>query len=494
MNKLFLSFGNQLFHPRYLARFKDAHILLVEDEHFCTKYAYHKQKLVFVLAAMANYAQLLRDHGFRVSHFRLDDQRNWRSAVGELAAETGADTLCHFELESPDLTTAVQRFARQHPLKLEVVQTPMFLNRLADFSEHLDEHQTPKLLPFYKEQRVRRDILVTPEGQPIGGRWSYDQDNRAKLPRDLQPEDPPVLSQPDTVLAAKRLVEARFASHPGSLEDFWLPTTHADAETWLEDFLATRFWNFGAYEDALTERSPFVYHSGLAPLMNVGLLTPEQVVERALEYAGSNSVPVNSLEGFIRQIIGWREFVRGVFHHYYEPMQSRNIWNADRKLTDAWYEGSTGISPLDHVIRKTLKLGWAHHIERLMVAANLMNLAGIQPQQVYRWFMEMFVDAYDWVMVPNVFGMGLTSEGGIFTTKPYICGSNYVLKMGDFKRGEWCDVMDGLLWRFVANHAQTLRANHRLAPMVANLGRVARKRPEIFTLADQFIEKHTEAA
>jgi len=175
-------------------------------------------------------------------------------------------------------------------------------------------------------------------------------------------------------------------------------------------------------------------------------------------------------------------------------MQSRNIWNADRKLTSAWYDGTTGIEPLDHVIRKTLKLGWAHHIERLMVAANLMNLAGIRPQEVYRWFMEMFVDAYDWVMVPNVFGMGLTSEGGIFTSKPYICGSNYVLKMGDFKRGDWCDVMDGLLWRFVATHEQTLRTNHRLAPMVANLPRVARKRPEIFKLADHFIENTTTAA
>ncbi len=494
MNKLFLSFGNQLFHPRYLARFKDANIILVEDEHFCTKYAYHKQKLVFVLAAMANYARLLRDQGFRVSHFTLDDKRNWRRAVTELAAETGADTLCHFELESPDLTAAIERFARQRQLKLDVVQTPMFLNTLADFSAHLDEHETPKLLPFYREQRLRRDILITPEGLPIGGRWSYDQENRAKLPRDLQPEEPQLLSHPTTVSSAKRLVEARFASNPGRLDDFWLPTTHTAAEAWLEAFLATRFWNFGTYEDALTERSPFVYHSGLAPLMNIGLLTPEQVVNRALEYAGSNNVPVNSLEGFIRQIIGWREFVRGVFHHYYEPMQSRNIWNGDRKLTDAWYNASTGISPLDHVIRKSLKLGWAHHIERLMVAANLMNLAGIQPQQVYRWFMEMFVDAYDWVMVPNVFGMGLTSEGGIFTTKPYICGSNYVLKMGDFKRGEWCDVMDGLLWRFVANHEQTLRTNHRLAPMVANLGRVARKRPEIFTLADRFIEEHTEAA
>jgi deoxyribodipyrimidine photolyase-related protein len=494
MNKLFLCFGNQLFHPRHLTGCDDAHFLLVEDPRFCERYAYHKQKLLFVLAAMRSYRDLLRRHGFKVSYYPLEERRTWRSVVREHLSGDHARTLCHFELENPDLTAAVSRFAQQNGLQLEVRRTPMFLNTAADFTEHLDTHGSPKLLPFYREQRRRRNILVTRDGDPVGGRWSFDQENRARLPRDVNPA-PPSLPRPAApVIATRREVAERFPANPGSLEHFWLPTTHQQAEDWLEEFLATRFWSFGTYEDALTERSPFVYHSGLAPLLNVGLLTPAQVVERALDYAGEHNVPVNSLEGFIRQIIGWREFVRGVFHRYYEPMQSRNIWNGTRKLTSAWYEGTTGITPMDHVIRKTLELGWAHHIERLMVAANLMNLAGIQPQEVYRWFMEMFVDAYDWVMVPNVFGMGLTSEGGIFTTKPYICGSNYVLKMGDFKRGDWCDVMDGLLWRFVANHEQTLKANHRLAPMVANLRRVARRRPEIFELADRFIETTTEAA
>jgi deoxyribodipyrimidine photolyase-related protein len=292
----------------------------------------------------------------------------------------------------------------------------------------------------------------------------------------------------------RQLVAARFADHPGRLDAAWLPTTHERAEAWLEDFLVNRFRDFGTYEDALTHRSPFVYHSALAPLLNIGLLTPGEVLERALDHAARENVPLNSLEGFVRQILGWREFVHGVYHHYYQPMQARNIWNAGRKLTASWYDGTTGIAPLDHVIGKTLEYGWAHHIERLMIAANLMNLSGIEPLEVYRWFMEMFVDAYDWVMVPNVFGMGLTSEGGIFTTKPYICGSNYVRKMSDFQPGPWCDVMDGLFWRFVANHETTLKANHRLAPMVANLPRIARKRPEIFDLAEAFIDNHTRAA
>ncbi|MEZ5559941.1 MAG: cryptochrome/photolyase family protein [Pseudomonadales bacterium] len=498
MNDVLVIFGNQLFHPDLLrsavpdrARCR---IVLVEDPQLCRRYAYHKQKLVLVLAAMRQYAALLETRGYDVRYHSLDEATGWRAAVRQAAHERQAARLLHFEVESPDLSRALGQFAAREALVHRVLPSPMFLTSHDDFAEHLAAERTPKLLPFYKAQRRRLQVLVSAGGEPVGGRWSFDQLNRERLPRHMHPDEPPVLKHPAVVHEVKALVADQFATHPGGLRHFWVPTNHADAERWLDSFLATRFWNFGTYEDALTDRSAFVYHSALAPLLNIGLLTPRQVLDRTLDYAAGNAVPVNSVEGFVRQIIGWREFVRGVYHHYYQPMQSRNIWNADRKLTDSWYAGSTGLAPMDHVIGKALKLGWAHHIERLMVAANLMNLSGIQPQEVYRWFMEMFVDAYDWVMVPNVFGMGLTSEGGIFTSKPYICGSNYVLKMGDFKRGAWCDVMDGLLWRFVAHHERTLRANHRLAPMVANLARVARKRPEIFSLADEFIDTHTRAA
>jgi len=493
MTKVFLSFGNQLFHPEYLSDHRSATFVMTEDEDFCRRYAYHKQKLVLVLGAMRGYATELRRRGFRLSYHDLETGHSWQRAVCGAVAQTGADTLCHFEVENPSMNVAIRRFAQQQGLKLEVVSSPMFLNSLDEFSTFLEENG-PSMQPFYRWQRLRRGILLNASGEPVGGRWNFDQDNRARLPESMQPQEPKLFRQPAAVDDVKSLVAKKFAAHPGDLDAFWIPTTHALAEDWLDDFLIQRFANFGSYEDALTQRSPFVYHSALAPLLNIGLLTPQQVLDRALEYAGSHNVPLNSVEGFVRQIVGWREFVRGIYHSYHEPMLNRNIWNADRNLTDAWYEGTTGVEPLDHVIRKTLKYGWAHHIERLMVAANLMNLSGVTPMEVYRWFMEMFVDAYDWVMVPNVFGMGLTSEGGIFTSKPYICGSNYVLKMSDYSRGDWCDVMDGLLWRFVAVHEQTLRGNHRLAPMVANLPRVARKRPEIFSLADEFIEQTTKAA
>jgi deoxyribodipyrimidine photolyase-related protein len=489
-----LLFGNQLFHPRYLQAYRGARIVLVEDDALCRRYAYHKQKLAFLLAAMRDYATTLRAAGFTVDHHPLDANTHWRAATRTALATTHSRTLAHFEVESPDLAHAIAAFAARLSVTTQVERTPMFLGTRADFEAHLAEPGAPRMMTFYRAQRLRHRILLSADGSPVGGRWNFDPDNRARLPRTVTPPAPVAVAPTPNARALRTLVATRFADHPGRLRASWLPTTHAQADAWLEDFLINRLQDFGTYEDALTQRSPFVFHSALAPLLNVGLLTPGEVLERALDYASRETVPLNSLEGFVRQILGWREFVRGVFHHYYQPMQSRNIWNAGRKLTASWYAGTTGIAPLDHVIDKTLEYGWAHHIERLMIAANLMNLAGIEPQEVYRWFMEMFVDAYDWVMVPNVFGMGLTSEGGIFTTKPYICGSNYLRKMSDFKPGPWCDVMDGLLWRFVAHHEQTLKANQRLAPMVANLARVVRKRPEIFELAEDFIDTHTRAA
>jgi deoxyribodipyrimidine photolyase-related protein len=486
-------FGNQLFHPRHLPSRQTVRVLLVEDPAMCRRYAWHQQKLALVLGAMRDYRATLESAGYSVTYHALEEGLDRRRALERMIA-LGVRRIVHFEVESPDLSGALSAFAGRQNCALEVLRSPMFLGTRADFDAHLAHQGVPRMANFYRAQRERTGILMGAGGVPVGGRFSFDPENRERLPRGLVPPAPARVEPTPAAAAARRLVSAQFGDHPGSLEHAWVPTSHAQAEAWLDDFLVNRFHHFGAYEDALTERSPFVYHSALSPLLNIGLLTPDLVLDKVLEYGAREAVPLNSLEGFVRQILGWREFVRGVFHHYYEPMQSRNIWRAERKLTSAWYTGDTGIAPLDHVIHKTLTYGWAHHIERLMVAANLMNLSGIEPQEVYRWFMEMFVDAYDWVMVPNVFGMGLTSDGGIFTTKPYICGSNYLRKMGDYAPGPWCDVMDGLLWRFVANHEATLRANNRLAPMVANLARVTRKRPEIFALAEDFIETHTRAA
>jgi deoxyribodipyrimidine photolyase-related protein len=347
---------------------------------------------------------------------------------------------------------------------------------------------------FYRRQRVHMKLLLDGE-RPLGGRWSFDESNRQRLPREQPaPELPPVQHSPITRQCLAEVGE-RYPDHPGDAGQLWLPTTRQGALDWFDRFLEERLVGFGTYEDALSLRSPTLFHSVLSPFLNIGLLTPDEVIARTLEAADDRAVPLNDLEGFIRQIVGWREFMRGAYRHHRHAMRNRNIWGAERIPTADWLNGRTGLDPLDQAIRTTLDYGWNHHIERLMVIANLMNLAEIHPSEVYRFFMTHYIDAYDWVMVPNVFGMGLTSDGGIFTSKPYICGSNYIRRMSDYPKGDWTDVMDGLYWRFVAKHRSILGRNPRLAMMTRGLDRMdASRRRRIFNRAEAFMEANTRCA
>ena len=225
----------------------------------------------------------------------------------------------------------------------------------------------------------------------------------------------------------------------------------------------------------------------------MGLLTPDEVIKKALDIANLNSIPINSLEGFIRQIIGWREFIRGIYHYKGEEEQASNFWKHNRKLTDDWYNGTTGITPLDDAIKDCLKYGYTHHIPRLMIICNIMNISKIDPNEIYKWFMEMFVDSSDWVMVPNVYGMGTFADGGIFATKPYSCGSNYILKMSNYKKDEWCDIVDGLYWMFMSDNISFFKSNPRLAILVKSLERMNKDRKDmIFKKALNFIESKTK--
>jgi deoxyribodipyrimidine photolyase-related protein len=343
---------------------------------------------------------------------------------------------------------------------------------IADFFRGKEKfHQTS----FYMFQRRRRDILME-RGKPVGGRWTYDPMNRRKLPRGL---DVPRLPDPDNepyASVARDYVNRKFPDHPGETSPFMYPVTHEAAQKWLEHFLTERLGNFGDYQDAISAREPYVFHSLLSPLLNIGLLTPKQVLAAALDFASDRPVPMNSLEGFVRQVLGWREYVRAVYLLAGEKQRAGNFWGHTRNLPEAFYTGSTGIPPVDTVIRRLLATAYAHHIERLMVLGNFMLLAEIDPRAVYQWFMEMFIDAYDWVMVPNVFGMSQFADGGLIMTKPYVSSSHYLMKMSDYPAGPWCEVWDGLFWRFIQKHQDYFQKNPRLKPMVRVLNRMTQER------------------
>lgn len=487
--------GNQLFPLRLLPPADTAPVFMAEDLGLCTYERHHQQKIVLFLAAMRAYADELRSAAYDVHYIELDasDSRSYEEKLKDAIENADASELEFFEIEDKAMEKRLKQFAADHKLRCNEQASPMFTCSREAFAEYAHGKSNLRMADFYKWQRRRLKILVDDNGNPDGDRWSFDADNRKRLPRKVSP---PEISWPQAdkhVADVIAIVEREFPDHPGRAADFRWPTTRAQARQWLNGFIDERFEQFGPYEDAMTTRSATLFHSLLSPYLNMGLLTPDEVVRKATD--GRRNLPMQSREGFVRQVIGWREFVRGVYREFGESQESGNFWSHDRELTDSWYDGSTGIEPLDETINSVQQLGWAHHIPRLMVLGNLMTLCEIRPRSAHRWFMEMFIDSSEWVMGPNVYGMGLFSDGGIFATKPYICGSNYLRKMSDYPKGDWCEVVDGLYWRFIDKHREFFSGNPRLALMPKALDRLDDgRRKRIFAAADKFIQCHTRAS
>jgi deoxyribodipyrimidine photolyase-related protein len=491
---LLVILGNQLFPLEHIDDVDVAGVFMAEDMGLCTYERHHQQKIVLFLAAMRHYADSLREKGFDVHYHELDpaDGRPYEDKLRDTLAETGCGGIVHFEIEDKPMEERLVSFAKDNDLDRTEVRSPMFLCERDRFREYVGSKKSLRMADFYKHERQRLGILVDDDGEPDGGQWSFDADNRKKLPRSVEP---PVLRRVERTSYVENLVPVvskTFSDHPGDAGEFSWPVTRKAALQAVDDFLENRFADFGPYEDAMTTRSDTVFHSLLSPVLNLGLVTPEEVVKRALDAGRDRDVPMQSIEGFIRQVIGWREFVRGVYREFGERQAGSNFWSAERGMTDDWYEGTTGIVPLDHAIDTAIQRGWTHHIPRLMVLGNLMTLCEIRPPDAHRWFMEMYVDSSEWVMGPNVYGMGIFSDGGIFATKPYICGSNYLLKMSDYKRGDWCEVVDGLYWRFIGKHRDFFAGNARLALMPRALDRLDEsRRDRIFSAAECFLEQVT---
>ncbi|MEM6392972.1 MAG: cryptochrome/photolyase family protein [Planctomycetota bacterium] len=499
---LFVILGNQLFPFKHVKPHRDAVVFMAEDVGLCTYVKHHKQKILLFLAAMRAHADELESNGCSVHYEKLEDQHGpelqtkYETKLERFIEGKGYQRLVMFEIEDKFFESRMEAFADDHGLELEFLESPMFLTPRETFAEYLDGGKRPFMAKFYEQQRKRLDLLLNKDGSPEGGKWSFDDENRKKLPKDVEIPETSWAEPTEHVAAVREVIEERFADHPGELPEeggFWLPTTRRQALAWLREFLDERFELFGDYEDALSQRDPVLFHSVVSPMINLGLLTPEEIVERAVE----TGAPMNSLEGFVRQVIGWREFIRGIYQRYSEKQDKENFWGHKRKMKTCWWDGTTGLPPLDDAIKKAVEYGWCHHIERLMVLSNLMNLCEIEPREAHDWFMTMFVDSSDWVMGPNVYGMGLMSDGGLFATKPYICGSNYIFKMSDYakpKKGEedWTEVMDGLYWRFIEKHRTFFSGNPRLSMMPRSLDKMKPERKtRIFEAAEGFIGRVT---
>ncbi|BCX13884.1 MAG: cryptochrome/photolyase family protein [Candidatus Dojkabacteria bacterium] len=441
MKEAVVIFPTTIFEKNELIN-KSRKIFIWENKRYFTDFKFHKKKLIFHRATLRAYYDYLKNEGYNVSYINFYE-----------------------EFQNKDYKLLAYRVYDQK-LENELKQKIQFYDSPAFWGGKLKKSKKYFLHTFYIAQRKRLNILIQ-EGKPIGGKWSFDDENRKKLPPNHKVPKVKFFGNNRYVTEAQNYVQKHFLNNPGNSENFFYPVTFGEAYSWLEDFIENRFKLFGDFEDAIGQNEDFIYHSVLSPLLNVGLITPKFLIDKVL----NTDVPINSKEGFIRQIIGWREFILQIYLLEGEKQRKSNYFENYKKIPENFYIGNTNIPPVDNIIKKVIKNAYNHHIERLMILSNFMLLNEFDPNEVYKWFMEMYVDSYDWVMVPNVYGMGQYADGGLMSTKPYISSSRYILKMSDFDKGEWSEKWDKLFWDFLIKHREKLEKNSRMRVLYRHVDR-----------------------
>ena len=461
-----LIFPHQLFEQNNLFSTCKT-VYLVEEWLYFRQFNFHKQKIAFHRASMKFYENYLHSQNIHVIYIdSFQEIADVRKLIPYLKTK-GIHSLVYTDTTDYWLEQRISKACKAYDIELKRNNSPLFLNSTEENAAFFSDKKRMFQTDFYKHQRQSRNILMETALMPLGGKWSFDEENRLKYPKGKTPPEIDLLKPNPFYTEAEIYTQKHFADNYGKLNiNFIYPTTYGESKSRLKDFFELQFSEFGAYEDAIVSNENILHHSMLTPMLNVGLLTPQFVIEEALLYAANREIPLNSLEGFIRQIIGWREFIRAVYELKGNEERTKNHWGFTRKIPPSFWKGTTGILPIDITIKKVLETGYCHHIERLMVLGNFMLLCEFDPDEVYRWFMELFIDAYDWVMVPNVYGMSQFADGGLMATKPYISGSNYLMKMSDYKKGEWQNVWDGLFWRFMLIHRDFFLQNSRLGMLV----------------------------
>lgn len=487
-HKVGIVFPHQLFEQSNLLLLCHT-VYVVEEELYFRQYNFHKSKLVFQRASMKFYASYLHAQNIKVVYI---DAKDKLSDIRQLIPFLKAQGITEFDyIDTTDnwLEKRIANACRLANMICHKNETALFLNSTEENAAFFKGRKRMFQTDYYKQQRIAKNVLMAQDKSPVGGKWSFDDENRLKYPKAQQPPIITAVEENVFYTEAMAYVEKEFPNNYGNARPALMyPTTFEESKRWLHQFLAARFAEFGKYEDAIVAAEPILHHSVLSPMMNVGLLTPAFVVKETIAFAEQQAIPLNSLEGFVRQIMGWREFIRAVYELKGVEERNKNYWHFSRKIPASFWQGNTGIEPIDLTIKKIMETGYCHHIERLMVLGNFMLLCEFDPNEVYRWFMEMFVDAYDWVMVPNVYGMSQFADGGIMSTKPYISGSNYLMKMSDYPKGKWQQIWDALFWRFMHVHRDFFLQNPRLGMLVKSFDKMdASKQNVLLATADAYL-------
>jgi deoxyribodipyrimidine photolyase-related protein len=450
------------------ALLQNRNVILIEEYLFFKQYTFHKQKLAYHRATMQFYKAHLEENGFEVSYIECNDILSDIRLLIPNLHQNGISKIHFVDVVDNWLEKRINETCVQYNIKTEVYKNDIFINTKEENNAFFETKKRYFQTDFYIWQRKRLDILVDQYKQPLGGKWSFDTENRLKYPKHKVAPKVAEFKENKYFKEAKNYIATHFSSNYGELENATpYPITFEESEIWLQDFYENRLAEFGVYEDAMVQNENILHHSLLTPMLNIGLLTPKYVIEKTLVFAEENEIPINSLEGFLRQIIGWREFIKAVYDAKGTFQRNHNFWGFTNKIPSTFWTAKTGIFPVDNAINKGLSTSYNHHIERLMILGNFMLLCEFHPDEVYRWFMEMYIDAYDWVMVPNVYGMSQYADGGLLATKPYISSSNYILKMSDYPKGDWQQTWDALFWRFMDKHRAHFKSNPRLGMLLS---------------------------
>ena len=460
-------------------------VLMAEVMSEVTYVKHHKRKIAYLFSAMRHFAESLGKDGIAVRYRRLDDADNAGSLAGEVAAAIAVFAPDRIVVTAPGeyrLADEMAGWQARFGLALDIRADTRFLCSLGDFAEWAEGRKSLRMEFFYRDLRRRYQVLMEGD-EPIGGKWNYDADNR-QPPKAGLAVPPPSSFAPDAITAeVLALVEARCADHFGQLAGFDFAVTRDQALHVLDQFIAERLPLFGTYQDAMIEGEPWLYHSHIGLYLNAGLLSPIEVIRVAEAAYHRGDAPLNAVEGFIRQILGWREFVRGLYWLKMPAYAEANFLQATRPLPNFFWTGNIDMNCLAQSIQQTDALSYAHHIQRLMVLGNFALLAGLSPQAVNEWFLVVYVDAYEWVVMPNVSGMALFADGGYLASKPYSAGGAYINRMSNYckncrykvteKSGEDACPFNYLYWDFLDRHRETLGNNPRLGMIYRTVDKMA---------------------
>lgn len=482
MRRIVLVLGDQLCEglSALAAADPDRDIVLMAEVADETGYVpHHPKKIAFILTAMRKFAETLRASGWRVAYTRLDDPDNSGSIPGEIERHAGKDTDGVLITRPGEwrLIEALQAL----PLPVEMLEDSRFLATPAEFTAWAKGRKQLRMEYFYREMRRKTGLLMDGD-TPAGGRWNFDAENRKRADSDLLRARPRRFDPDATTRAVLDMVGARFGDHFGALTPFWFATDRDQALEALDHFIDHSLPDFGATQDAMLTDDRFLNHSVLSVYLNAGLLTPLEVCQRAEAAWQAGRVPLNSTEGFIRQIIGWREFVRGIYFLRGPDYVTQNHLDHDRPLPAAYWGAPTRMACLKAAVEQTRDEAYAHHIQRLMVTGNFALLAGVSPQAVHEWYLAVYADAYEWVEAPNTLGMSQFADGGLFASKPYVSSGAYIDRMSDYCRGCTYDVrartgpdacpFNPLYWDFLMRHRDRLKANPRMRPIYGTWDRM----------------------